>query len=51
MRAVWALRSLLFVLWMAVTVIPWAVMALTLSIFARGKKLYWPTMYWLTIAI
>ena len=51
MKAIWAVRSLLFVLWMAATVIPWAMMALLLSIFVRGKKLYWPTMYWLTIAI
>ncbi len=51
MRVIWAVRSLLFVLWMAATVIPWAVMALSLSIFIRGKKLYWPTMYWLAIAI
>ena len=51
MRIVWALRSFLFVLWMTVTVIPWAVISLTLSIFVRGKKLYWPTMFWLDIAI
>jgi 1-acyl-sn-glycerol-3-phosphate acyltransferase len=51
MKAIWALRSLLFVLWLAATVIPWALMALLLSIFIRGKKLYWPTMYWLTVAV
>ena len=47
----WALRSLLFVLWMAATVVPWALMMLVLSIFIRGKPLYWPTMFWLRMAI
>ena len=51
MRAVWALRSLLFVLWMAATVIPWAILMLLLSIFVRGKRLYWPTMVWLRMAV
>ncbi len=51
MPAIWALRSLLFVLWMAVTVIPWAMAVLLLSIFIRGKPLYWPTMAWLKVAI
>jgi 1-acyl-sn-glycerol-3-phosphate acyltransferase len=51
MKAIWALRSVLFVLWLVATVIPWALAALVMSIFVRGKKLYWPTMYWLTVAI
>jgi 1-acyl-sn-glycerol-3-phosphate acyltransferase len=46
-----ALRSALFVLWMAATVVPWALVMLLLSIFIRGKTLYWPTMFWLNIAI
>jgi 1-acyl-sn-glycerol-3-phosphate acyltransferase len=46
-----AVRSALFVLWMAATVIPWAMVMLVLSIFIRGKALYWPTMFWLNIAI
>ena len=50
-KLVWALRSLLFVLWLAATVVPWALMMLVLSIFIRGKRLYWPTMFWLRIAI
>ncbi len=50
-RAVWALRSALFVLWMTATVIPWALFALVLSIFIRGQRLYWPTMMWLRVAI
>ncbi len=47
----WALRSALFVLWLAATVVPWASGALILSIFVRGKRLYWPTMYWLRLAV
>lgn len=46
-----ALRSLLFVLWMAVTVIPWAVFSLVASIFIRGTPLFWFTTFWLRIAI
>lgn len=51
MRAWWALRSGVFVLWMAATVIPWGTVSLLLSIFWRGEKLYWPTMRWLRVAI
>ena len=51
MKPIWALRSLLFVLWMAATVIPWGLAMLLLSIFIRGQRLYWPTMFWLKIAI
>ena len=47
----WALRSLVFVLWLALTVIPWGTMMVLLSIFIRGKPLYWPTMFWLRIAV
>lgn len=51
MRLLWALRSALFVLWMAATVVPYAIGVLVLSIFWRGVKLYWPTMGWLRLAI
>jgi 1-acyl-sn-glycerol-3-phosphate acyltransferase len=46
-----ALRSFLFVLWMAATVVPWALLMLVLSIFVRGERLYWPTMRWLRMAV
>ncbi|MBX3607256.1 MAG: 1-acyl-sn-glycerol-3-phosphate acyltransferase [Piscinibacter sp.] len=46
-----ALRSGLFVLWMVVTVIPYAVAVLLLSIFVRGDRLYWFTVVWLRLAI
>ena len=51
MRLAWALRSLLFVLWMAATVVPWGILMLLLSIFVRGERLYWPTMQWLRMAM
>ena len=47
----WALRSALFVAWMAVTVVPWGLLMLLLSIFVRGTRLYWATMMWLRMAI
>jgi 1-acyl-sn-glycerol-3-phosphate acyltransferase len=51
MQGLWALRSAVFVLWMAATVAPWGIGMLVLSIFIRGKRLYWPTMMWLRMAI
>ena len=51
MRALWALRSLLFVAWLTVTVVPWALLMLLLSIFVRGTRLYWATMVWLRMAV
>jgi 1-acyl-sn-glycerol-3-phosphate acyltransferase len=51
MRVFWALRSAVFVLWMAATVVPWGILMLLLSIVVRGEKLYWPTMRWLRMAI
>lgn len=51
MRWLWGLRSLFFVLWMAATVVPWALAMLLLSILVRGERLYWPTMFWLRMVI
>jgi 1-acyl-sn-glycerol-3-phosphate acyltransferase len=45
------LRSALFIAWMVVTVIPYALIVLGVSIFVRGTRLYWFTMVWLRIAI
>jgi 1-acyl-sn-glycerol-3-phosphate acyltransferase len=50
-KAWWSLRSTLFVLWLAITVIPWAMMSIVASVFIRGTPLYWLTTYWLRIAI
>jgi 1-acyl-sn-glycerol-3-phosphate acyltransferase len=46
-----ALRSLLFLLWMAVTVIPWALAVLLVSVFVRGDRLYWMCANWLAVAM
>jgi len=51
MRAVWALRSALYLLWLAVTVIPWALGVLVLSIFVRGDPVYWACAGWLRVAV
>ena len=52
MRAVvnW-LRSLLFVLFMVVTVIPWASAVVLASIFTRGNTIYWMCVGWLRLSI
>ena len=46
-----AVRSALFVLFMAVTVIPWALSVLVVSIFAKGNVVYWMCVGWLRTAI
>ena len=51
MRAVWALRSALFVAWLVLTVIPWALAVLLISVFARGAPVYWSCVGWLRTAI
>ena len=51
MSAWYALRSLLFVLWMVVTVIPWALAVLVVSIVVRGDALYWMCAGWLKVVI
>jgi 1-acyl-sn-glycerol-3-phosphate acyltransferase len=44
-------RSALFVLFMAITVMPWALAVLIVSIFARGNVVYWMCVGWLRTAI
>jgi 1-acyl-sn-glycerol-3-phosphate acyltransferase len=51
MRAAWALRSALFVAWMAVTVVPWALGVLVLSLFVSSTTLYWACVGWLRVAM
>jgi 1-acyl-sn-glycerol-3-phosphate acyltransferase len=46
-----ALRSLLFVVFLVVTVIPWATAVLLVSIVLRGAPLYWMCAAWLGTAI
>ena len=46
-----ALRSLLFVLWLVVTVIPWASAVLVASLFLSPANVYWMCAGWLRVAI
>ena len=51
MKLVWAIRSLAFVLWLAITVVPWALAVVVVSIFVRGGPVYWMCAGWLGNAI
>ncbi|HWH75431.1 MAG TPA: lysophospholipid acyltransferase family protein [Methylibium sp.] len=44
-------RSALFLLWMGVTVAPFAITAMTLSLFVRGNPVYWVCAAWLRLCI
>jgi 1-acyl-sn-glycerol-3-phosphate acyltransferase len=50
-RIGWILRSALFFLWLAVTVVPWATFVVLMSVFVRGTPLYWVCARWLAVAI
>ena len=45
------LRSTVFIGWMAVTVVPYALAVLLSSIFIRGDTLYWICVAWLRVVI
>jgi 1-acyl-sn-glycerol-3-phosphate acyltransferase len=51
MRAVNVLRSVLHLLWMGVTVVPWALVLMLCSIWMRGKPLWRMAAGWLGVAI
>lgn len=44
-------RSTVYMLWLAVTVVPYAIAVLLASIFVRGEPLYWMCAAWLRLAI
>lgn len=46
-----ALRSLLFVVWLTVTVIPWGTAVVLVSPFLSSTRLYWMCAGWLTVAM
>ena len=50
-KLVCGLRSALFMLWMAVTVVPWALAVVVTSIFVRGDPIYWMCVGWLRTAV
>ena len=41
------LRSGLYIVWLIVTVVPWALAVLVVSVFVRGSRLYWFTDVWM----
>ena len=45
------LRSALFIAWMAVTVVPYALATLLASLFTRGDRLYWICVAWLSVVV
>jgi 1-acyl-sn-glycerol-3-phosphate acyltransferase len=45
------LRSLLFIAWMLLTVVPFALTIVIASVFIRGDPLYWICVAWLRLAI
>ncbi|MGZ8260604.1 MAG: lysophospholipid acyltransferase family protein [Caldimonas sp.] len=49
-RALAAVRSAIFVLFLVLTVMPWAIAGLVYSIFVRGERLYWVFAGWLRLA-
>lgn len=46
-----AVRSVLYVLYLALTVIPWALAVLVASLFVSSTRLYWMCAGWLRVAI
>ncbi len=45
------LRSALFIAWMALTVVPYALTVLLASLFTRGDRLYWICVAWLSAVV
>jgi len=51
MFALASIRSAFYFLFLVVTVVPWATVAVIYSIFVRGERLYWLCAGWLTLAV
>ena len=45
------IRSILHMLWMLVTVVPWALFLLLVSVFVRGNTVYWIAAGWLRASV
>ncbi len=50
-KALAVLRSALFFLFLFVTIVPWATVAVVYSIFVRGTRVYWLCAGWLKLSI
>jgi 1-acyl-sn-glycerol-3-phosphate acyltransferase len=46
-----AFRSALYFLFLVVTIVPWATIAVIYSIFVRGERLYWLCAGWLRVSV
>ena len=45
------IRSIIHMLWMAVTVVPWAIAVLIFSLFGSSTQVYWLCAGWLRLAV
>lgn len=45
------LRSACYLIWLVITIVPWALSVLVVSIFVRGDPVYWMCAGWLRVAI
>jgi 1-acyl-sn-glycerol-3-phosphate acyltransferase len=45
------IRSVVHMLWMAITVVPWALWVLVVSIFGSPTRIYWLCVGWLRLAV
>jgi 1-acyl-sn-glycerol-3-phosphate acyltransferase len=50
-RFVAACRSALYFLFLFVTIVPWATVAVLYSLFVRGERLYWVCAGWLGVSV
>ena len=50
-QALAVLRSALFFLFLFVTIVPWATVAVVYSIFVRGTRVYWLCAGWLKVSL
>jgi 1-acyl-sn-glycerol-3-phosphate acyltransferase len=45
------IRSLLHMLWICITVVPWAIALLLTSVFVKGNPVYWIAAHWLSVVV
>ncbi len=51
MKLLWALRSAVYVLFLAISVMPWALVVLAIAPFSSSTTIYWSCTGWLKLAI
>jgi len=50
-KAAWVLRSAIYLAWVVVTVVPWALAVMVASLFLPGRSLYWMCVGWVRLAV